>query len=98
MPTLFDAVQSIIPSHADATYGDVNALPPPRIRVLSAGSSGKKTEVDKGCLESSANYHFATVKCNKRITATDWFQDVRHIEFETEDNIVCVQSIKIEDY
>ena len=33
------------------------------------------------------NYCRAVVKCNKRITAEDWYQDVRHLEFTFSDGI-----------
>ncbi|KAF8207221.1 hypothetical protein K438DRAFT_1815910 [Mycena galopus ATCC 62051] len=32
-------------------------------------------------------FHSATVKCNNRITAEDWYQDVRHFEFDFNDEI-----------
>ncbi|KAK7439064.1 NAPDH-dependent diflavin reductase [Stygiomarasmius scandens] len=38
-------------------------------------------------LNSDPAYHDATVKTNIRITAKDWYQDVRHLEFDFEDDI-----------
>jgi|SRR6267154_6457564 len=32
-------------------------------------------------LDEDKKYHTTSVKCNRRITAEDWFQDVRHFEF-----------------
>ncbi|KAJ7352489.1 riboflavin synthase domain-like protein [Mycena albidolilacea] len=32
-------------------------------------------------------FYSATVKCNNRITAGDWYQDVRHFEFDFDDDI-----------
>jgi sulfite reductase alpha subunit-like flavoprotein len=32
-------------------------------------------------------YHTAVVKCNTRITAEDWFQDVRHCEFSLKEDV-----------
>ncbi|KAJ7914880.1 hypothetical protein B0H13DRAFT_2232043 [Mycena leptocephala] len=34
-------------------------------------------------------FYSATVKCNTRITAEDWYQDVRHLEFDFKDEIRC---------
>jgi hypothetical protein len=31
--------------------------------------------------------HPAVLRINKRITAPDWYQDVRHLEFETKEDI-----------
>jgi len=47
-------------------------------------------EIFKQCtdpLEVDNKYHTATVKCNRRITADDWYQDVRHFEFDFVDDI-----------
>lgn len=38
-------------------------------------------------LVTDNNYHTGTVRCNRRITADDWNQDVRHFEFDFADNI-----------
>ncbi|KAJ7242750.1 riboflavin synthase domain-like protein [Mycena haematopus] len=38
-------------------------------------------------LPMNAGFHLATVKCNNRITAEDWYQDVRHFEFNFEQDI-----------
>jgi sulfite reductase alpha subunit-like flavoprotein len=39
-------------------------------------------------LEAEHNYFKAVVSCNRRITADDWYQDVRHLEFTFSDNIL----------
>ncbi len=41
-------------------------------------------------LVQDAVYHHATLKCNKRITAEDWYQDVRHFQFSFEEDIQYV--------
>jgi hypothetical protein len=38
-------------------------------------------------LQTDNSYHTATVRCNRRITASDWYQDVRHFEFDFVDDI-----------
>jgi len=60
----------------------VDKVPPSRVSLKdmaqSASSDPKKTETTS---------HKAVVKVNDRITAQGWFQDVRHIEFDFEDDI-----------
>lgn len=41
-------------------------------------------------LTEDPDYHNATLKSNTRITASDWFQDVRHLEFTFDEDIQCV--------
>ena len=38
-------------------------------------------------LQVDLQYHKGTIKANRRITAPDWYQDVRHLEFGFEDDI-----------
>ena len=64
----------------------LDQIPPPRVSLKdvthsvwdSSSSDSPKTETTS---------HKAVVKVNDRITAQDWFQDVRHIEFDFEDDI-----------
>lgn len=35
-------------------------------------------------LDADEQYWNVTVQCNRRITADDWFQDVRHLELLSE--------------
>ena len=54
--------------------------PPPRVKTLAV-------PVDTECtdpLDADQKYWEVTVQCNRRITAEDWFQDVRHFEFLSE--------------
>jgi sulfite reductase alpha subunit-like flavoprotein len=61
------------------------AVPPPRVSLGEVSSESIKDLVDP--LVTDNNYHTATVKCNRRITADDWNQDVRHFEFGFVDDI-----------
>ncbi|KAF9219893.1 riboflavin synthase domain-like protein [Gyrodon lividus] len=51
--------------------------PPPRVRTVTVPSETKCSDP----LDTDQSYWDVTVKCNRRITADDWFQDVRHFEF-----------------
>jgi len=43
-------------------------------------------------LQVDLQYHKGTIKVNQRITAPDWYQDVRHLEFGFEDDIKLVRA------
>jgi hypothetical protein len=64
-------------------------LPPPRVTMLDASTKDLSNVRDP--LEADRRYCQAVVKCNQRITAENWFQDVRHIEFEFRDDIQYAQ-------
>ena len=34
--------------------------------------------------------HYATLKMSRRITSSDWYQDVRHMEFELDSDVEYV--------
>ncbi|KAF9007017.1 hypothetical protein BDQ17DRAFT_1324286 [Cyathus striatus] len=61
------------------------AVPPPRVSLIETSQSTLNEVKDPQ--EHDSRYHVASVKLNKRITTEDWFQDVRHLEFEFEDDI-----------
>ncbi|KAG2137490.1 riboflavin synthase domain-like protein [Suillus clintonianus] len=58
--------------------------PPPRVSLSNLESG---TSLSPDPLDEDKKFHTASVKCNRRITAEDWFQDVRHFEFSFEDSI-----------
>ena len=59
-------------------------LPPPRVTMKLEGGTNSNT-LDPLSLDKQ--YHAATVRCNRRITSSDWYQDVRQIEFTFPDEI-----------
>ncbi|KAH0834168.1 hypothetical protein J3R83DRAFT_11474 [Lanmaoa asiatica] len=54
--------------------------PPPRVKTVTLPRETKCTDP----LDADQKYWDVTVQCNRRITADDWFQDVRHLEFLSE--------------
>ncbi|KIK93213.1 hypothetical protein PAXRUDRAFT_829176 [Paxillus rubicundulus Ve08.2h10] len=57
--------------------------PPSRVETVTA-------PLETECLDpldADRGYWNATVQCNRRITADDWFQDVRHFEFLSDQNL-----------
>lgn len=75
----------ISPLPPDAEVAPANALPSPRVSLKATSQTTLDLSADP--LKSDALYHTATVKANNRITAADWYQDVRHFEFDFSDDI-----------
>ncbi|THH00704.1 hypothetical protein EW145_g7039 [Phellinidium pouzarii] len=85
-PLVFGALEEQAPPPLGATFEDVNALPPPRITIASS-SGTVSTATESSYLKQPNGYHHVTVRCNDRMTAQDWYQDVRHIELDLEEDI-----------
>ncbi|KAH7912072.1 riboflavin synthase domain-like protein [Hygrophoropsis aurantiaca] len=81
---LLDTLLVLHPLPPDLTVLPSNTKHPPRISI-----SYDAETLPNGPLSSNAdpNFHEAIVKCNRRVTAEGWFQDVRHLEFKFEDAI-----------
>ncbi|KAH6904457.1 hypothetical protein BKA70DRAFT_1296764 [Coprinopsis sp. MPI-PUGE-AT-0042] len=61
------------------------AIPPSRVVLESTAEDELKKTADSFTVDS--RYYEATVKTNRRLTAEGWSQDVRHFEFEYEDEV-----------
>jgi hypothetical protein len=72
-----------LPSHLSPL--PVEDLPTPRVTLLSATSKDFQDELDP--LIDDEKYHTYELVKNERITADDWYQDVRHFEFRCQDDI-----------
>ncbi|KAI3614119.1 nadph dependent diflavin oxidoreductase 1 [Moniliophthora roreri] len=81
--TLLEALLRELPLPSELELMPIDHVPPSRVILIDTPNA--KVTLDP--LDTDENYHAATVKCNKRITAQDWFQDVRHLEFQFEDDI-----------
>jgi len=57
--------------------------PPSRITTRDV-SSEEKSIIP---FDADQTYFDVTVRCNRRITAEDWFQDVRHLELVSDCDI-----------
>ncbi|CDO69942.1 hypothetical protein BN946_scf184836.g16 [Trametes cinnabarina] len=62
-----------------------DSLPPPRVSISNAAPGSQLTRKDP--LVADREYHLATVTCNRRLTAEDWYQDVRHFEFSFDEDV-----------
>ncbi len=60
----------------------------PPARVAMTPTDAKASEDPLG---DDPVYHRATLKTNLRVTASDWFQDVRHFEFTFDEDVQCVR-------
>ncbi len=63
-------------------------IPPPRISLQKAtpdDTTASGVRIDP--LSQDDSYFLATLTKNERITAADWYQDVRHLEFDFDDDI-----------
>lgn len=92
LPKLFLSLEDFLPPPPNKEFADPEALPPPRIRIssISGPSSSRSGLVKQDTLLHRDGYHNVSVKCNKRITASDWYQDVRHIELDLDEEVLSV--------
>lgn len=60
--------------------------PPPRVTMkLEDGTHSNISDP----LSLDKQYHTAKIRCNRRVTSPDWYQDVRQIELSFDDEIRC---------
>ena len=85
MGGLLGALLQFYPLPLGKTLASEDELPPARVSIEETTPEALKSCNDP--LEDDSEFHIATVKVNKRITAEDWFQDVRHLEFNFKDDI-----------
>ncbi|KAK7032897.1 NADPH-dependent diflavin oxidoreductase 1 [Favolaschia claudopus] len=77
---VMDALLLAYPLPKDVEPLPVDSLPPPRVNMVQNPSSIASTSS-----ETPRGFFSATVKVNNRITAKDWYQDVRHLEYSPGD-------------
>jgi sulfite reductase alpha subunit-like flavoprotein len=74
--------------------GDQSTIPDiPPSRIVLEPSTREELEKAVDPFIADSRYHEAIVKSNERITAEGWNQDVRHFEFEFEDEVQSVTFI-----
>ncbi|KIL59244.1 hypothetical protein M378DRAFT_188018 [Amanita muscaria Koide BX008] len=82
--TLLEALLRHSPLPLGKAEVPLPSIPPPRVKLVPAeGANDDHAEP----LRHLDNYHSATVRHNERITARDWYQDVRHLELDFDDAI-----------
>ncbi|RDX49050.1 riboflavin synthase domain-like protein [Lentinus brumalis] len=85
MSTLSAVLLQIFPIPEGLTAEPLDNLPAPRVAIRSADKQARITRKDP--LVTDRQYHNAVLTCNRRMTAPDWYQDVRHFEFELDENV-----------
>jgi hypothetical protein len=84
--SLTDALLRLFPLPPHLSPLPAQELPTPRVTLLSATLEELRDEPDP--LVGDGKYHISELIRNERITADDWYQDVRHFEFRCQDDIV----------
>ncbi|KAF8622627.1 hypothetical protein AX15_006879 [Amanita polypyramis BW_CC] len=84
IPWIDTLLEALLHYSPETSLLPASSIPPPRISLVRA-----KAMADRGNdpLRCDERYHSARVKCNRRITASGWYQDVRHLEFEFDQDI-----------
>lgn len=80
---LLKALLELFPLPTGAKVGSGDVVPPPRVIIRNEPAYNDEQVTDP--LDEDEKYHTVTVKKNVRITAADWYQDVRHIELDLGD-------------
>ncbi|KAI0288475.1 riboflavin synthase domain-like protein [Russula brevipes] len=83
--SLTDALLRLYPLPPNLSPLPPEELPTPRVTLLPATSEELRDEPDP--LLGDSRYHAFQLVRNERITADDWYQDVRHFEFRCQDDI-----------
>ncbi|KAF8903479.1 hypothetical protein CPB84DRAFT_1814646 [Gymnopilus junonius] len=82
---LLNTLLDISPLPPGIEIKPANVLPSTRVSLNPTSQTTLESSADP--LKSDTLYHTATVKANDRITAEDWYQDVRHFEIDFDDDI-----------
>ena len=80
-----DTLLEMFPLPAGVEMIPATVMPPPRVSLKLVPQANVDDTQDP--LKIDLQYHKGTVKKNQRITAGDWYQDVRHLEIEFGDNV-----------
>ncbi|CCL99816.1 uncharacterized protein FIBRA_01840 [Fibroporia radiculosa] len=82
---LLEKLLLLCPLPPGTSISPAGDLPPPRVEITNLDFTGMDSFREP--IEINTRYHKARMTCNSRITADDWYQDVRHFEFEFSENI-----------
>jgi hypothetical protein len=85
LSTLTDALLRLFPLPPHLSHLPAEELPTPRVTLLPATSEELQSTPDP--LVGDDRYHTFELVKNGRITVDDWYQDVRHFEFQCQDDL-----------
>ncbi|KIK57477.1 hypothetical protein GYMLUDRAFT_229030 [Collybiopsis luxurians FD-317 M1] len=83
LDSLSASLLELLPLSPGQEITSPETTPPPRVSLVKHAD----LQDVPNPLQYHTEYHTATVRYNTQITAQDWFQDVRHLEFDFEDDI-----------
>lgn len=86
--TLVNSLLDLLPLPPHLSPLPAEGLPTPRVTILPATREDLQNERDP--LMGDDRYHTFELTANKRITADDWYQEVRHLVFRCRDDLVYV--------
>ncbi|KAJ6612272.1 hypothetical protein B0H10DRAFT_2053037 [Mycena sp. CBHHK59/15] len=87
MDKVSEALLRTHPLPHDMEIIPADRIPPARASIENLAQKARAPGDNSPPVELNADFYHAIVKCNTRITADDWYQDVRHLEFDFEDEI-----------
>lgn len=79
---LTERLLELYPHSASESVKPLPELWPARVTLTASTSEALKQTRDP--ILDTPGYWSFTVDMNRRITASDWYQDVRHLEFSTD--------------
>ncbi len=86
--TLLHGLLRLLPLPPHLSLLPAEGLPTPRVTVLPATREDLLNECDP--FLSDSRYHMFELTINERITADDWYQEVRHLVFRCIDDLAYV--------
>jgi hypothetical protein len=90
MEFITEALLQLRPLPPGINVVPADQLPPPRVSMHQSTADALEKCVDP--LEDDTTFHVATVRSNRRITADDWYQDVRQFDFDFGEDIQYADS------
>ena len=85
LSTLTDALLKLFPLPLHLSPLPAEELPTPRVALLPGTFEELQSTPDP--FLGNDRYHTFELVKNERITADGWYQDVRHFEFQCQDNL-----------
>ncbi|TRM58748.1 riboflavin synthase domain-like protein [Schizophyllum amplum] len=88
MQRLLDTLMGMYPTSGFAPVASSSERPPPRVTFKPVALDGPPTSPALADpLAADPDYFTATLSANRRLTAEDWWQDVRHFDFAVPEGV-----------
>ena len=86
--TLVHGLLKVLPLPLHFSLLPAEDLPTPRVTIIPA--TREDLQIERDPLLADDRYHTFELIENERITAGDWYQEVRHLVFRCRDDVACV--------